>query len=377
MESNEVQQEVQDYIKLDYSLKDDPAARVELVNKIIETTPPEKLTKKYLEKLADYIILAKTVEQRKDETPVITKNRQVILNKRETSLEGFAVKFNSNSDSNLQEEDIIYNLAINDKNVFLTPRYKKIDEEDIATIPGLKDLVDGIHMLEEALKTAKGAARKSIKENIIELRKDQYILRSSYKKSVNCMNPTKSIPKLDLYENITIQEDGSLSVDANISLLIPQHVSLILCNYSKFKEESWGKFESDTYYLMLTLEDIIDRALADFPLYYDLLVYKIDGLKNDEIQKELQATFGIQYSVEYISSLWRNKIPKMIAEQAEKDWLEWHYTEEEVGVWKRCSRCGQIKLGHNKFFSKNKTSKDGWYSICKDCRNKKVGKVKE
>ena len=116
------------------------------------------------------------------------------------------------------------------------------------------------------------------------------------------------------------------------------------------------------YYALLALEDLVDRALADYPLYYDLMVYKIDGLKNEEIQQALIETFGVQYSIEYISSLWRNKIPKLIAEQAEKEWLEWHYTEEEVGYWKRCSRCGQIKLGHNKFFSKNKTSKDGWYS---------------
>ena len=50
------------------------------------------------------------------------------------------------------------------------------------------------------------------------------------------------------------------------------------------------------------------------------------------------------------------------------------YTEEEKGQWKRCSRCGEIKLAHNKFFSKNKTSKDGFYSICKKCRNKKTKK---
>jgi hypothetical protein len=48
----------------------------------------------------------------------------------------------------------------------------------------------------------------------------------------------------------------------------------------------------------------------------------------------------------------------------------------EKGKYKRCSRCGQIKLAHNKYFSKNKTSKDGFYSICKVCRNAKTKEKK-
>jgi nitrate/TMAO reductase-like tetraheme cytochrome c subunit len=59
---------------------------------------------------------------------------------------------------------------------------------------------------------------------------------------------------------------------------------------------------------------------------------------------------------------------------AEDEFLNWYYLNEEKGVYKRCSRCGQIKLAHNKYFSKNKTSKDGFYSICKECRNRKKGK---
>ena len=43
------------YIKMDFSLET-PDERNELVKKIIADTPPEKLTKKYIEKLADYII---------------------------------------------------------------------------------------------------------------------------------------------------------------------------------------------------------------------------------------------------------------------------------------------------------------------------------
>jgi hypothetical protein len=85
----------------------------------------------------------------------------------------------------------------------------------------------------------------------------------------------------------------------------------------------------------------------------------------------LKEKHNIYHTVEYISSLWRNKIPKLIAEQEKENFLLWYYTFEEKGQWKKCSKCGQIKLAHNRFFSKNNTAKDGWYSQCKACRNSK------
>ena len=80
----------------------------------------------------------------------------------------------------------------------------------------------------------------------------------------------------------------------------------------------------------------------------------------------------MKHSIEYISSLWCKKIPKLLSEQAQKDFLEWYFTNKEKGKWKKCTRCGEIKLAHNMFYSRNTSSKDGFYSICKDCRNKKI-----
>ena len=76
-------------------------------------------------------------------------------------------------------------------------------------------------------------------------------------------------------------------------------------------------------------------------------------------------------SPQQISSIWRQRIPKKMARQAEKDYIMWYYTEKEKGHWKRCSKCGQIKLAHPIFFSRNRTASDGLYSICKECRKKK------
>lgn len=363
----EVQEEIAEeedtgYIKMDFSLES-PYERNALVQKIIEQTPPEKLTHKYLEKLADYIIFAMDKQEKKNKK-ILTDNRMVTVNKRETSFEGLAGRLENG-------EDGIYNMIANDKNIIFSPKVS-ITEKDIAEIPGLKELRDEIEKVEARAKAARGKKAFLLKKQAIEMRQDQYVIKNAYRRPIYCMNLIKSFAKLDLNETVSVDEDGNVTSTGLVNLFNDKHVSALLCNYAKIKEDSWSDFNGDAKWLMMDLETVVDNALKDkFPLYYDLVIYKIDGKQNQEIQELLYEKHGIKHSVEYISSLWRNKIPKLIAEQAQNDWLIWHYTQEEKGKWKKCSRCGQVKLAHNRFFSKNKTSKDGFYSICKCCRNKK------
>lgn len=347
---------------LDYKLET-PQERKELVQKIIDNTPPDKLTNRYLEILTDYIIFAMDKEERKQKK-ILTDNHMVTVNKRETSFEGLVGKFENG-------EDGIYNMIANDKNIIFMPKVT-ITPQDIAEIPGLKELRDSIEIVEAEMKKATGRKKYLLKKQLIEMRQDQYVLRSSFRQPIYCMNIVKSFNKVDLDEKVIITEKGEVLSNGLLSLFDPTHVSALLCNYAKLKEDSWGNFFGDSYFLMEDLDSLIDKTLKEkYPLYYDLLIYKIDGRQNAEIQLLLEKNHGIKHSVEYISSLWRKKIPKLLAEQAQEDYLNWHYTMKEKGKWKRCSRCGQIKLAHNRFFSKNKTSKDGFYSICKECRNKK------
>ena len=63
MESNNTQNQDEQYIKLDYELEDS-ADRIALVEQILATAPPEKLTNQYLSKLGDYILKIEKVFQR-------------------------------------------------------------------------------------------------------------------------------------------------------------------------------------------------------------------------------------------------------------------------------------------------------------------------
>mgnify|MGYP003558602654 CR=1 FL=1 len=92
-------------IKLDYSLET-PEERKELVEKILNEV--EDPTPKYLEILADYLILCME-KQEKKERKILTDNRLMTVNKRETSFEGLVSQLENG-------EDGIYNLISENKN---------------------------------------------------------------------------------------------------------------------------------------------------------------------------------------------------------------------------------------------------------------------
>lgn len=358
-------------LKLDYSLET-PEERTKYIEELIKTLPPEQLTPKYLTYFGDYIIFAMDKQERKTKK-ILTDNRLTTINKRETSFEGLVGKLENG-------EDGIYGMLENNKNILLTSK-ATITPKDIAEIPELQNLRKEIENIEKQILTASGRRKFLLKKQLIEMRQEQYVIKDCFKKTMYCGSPGSGGATPDFTgfdDNITVNPDGTLTNTALIDLFNPKHISALLCDYSRLKQDAWGKFNGDMFYLMLDLDHLVEVALKDeFPLYYDLLIYKIDGKTNEEIQDLLYQDYQIKHTVEYISSLWRNKIPKMIAETAVDEYLDWHYTEKERGKWKRCSRCGQLKLAHNRFFSKNNTSKDGFYSICKKCRNAKNKEKKE
>ena len=346
-------------IKLDYSLQT-PEERNELVKKILEENPNP--SEKYLEILTDYLVLCMEKQEKKEKT-ILTENRMATVNKRETSYEGLVSQLENG-------EDGIYNLMDDSKQTIFQPKVT-ITKKDIEEIPELRQVRDAIEIWEEKLKTAQGRDAFTIKKAIIELRKDQYLIKNSYRCPVAITNFTKSQHFIPLNDETHRFDEKGYPIPEGVSLLNPDVCSAILCNYSKLKQDCWDQFSGDTWYLMEAFDVISDKALKDYPLYERIVELKIDGLQNIDIQAAIEKEFGIKHSLEYISSLWRNKIPKLIASAAEDEWLDWYYLNVEKGKYKRCSRCGEIKLAHNKYFSKNKTSKDGFYSICKCCRNSK------
>lgn len=303
-------------------------------------------------------------KQERKERKILTDNRMMTVNKRECSFEGLVSQLENG-------EDGIYNLITDNKNQIFQPKVT-ITKKDLDEIQPLRQLREAINVWEAKLKVTEGKDAFVIKKALIEMRKDQYVIKNAYRRPIVPNKLTRSTHVIMLPdETSSFDDEDGYPIPKGVSLLNPVVCSAILCNYSRLKEDSYDRLEGDLYYLMLDFDEIADKALKEYPLYEKIVECKVDGLQNTQIQEILQMEFGIKHSLEYISSLWRKKIPKLIASQAEDEYLYWYYLNIEKGKYKKCSRCGQIKLAHNKYFSKNKTSKDGFYSICKKCRNSK------
>ena len=115
-------------IKLDYTI-DDPQERLELVNKILESSenPPNE---RYLEILADYLIFCMEKKERLSHK-ITTENRQATIDKRETSWQQLAEKLENGDDG-------IYNISnhTRGKALLLQPKVSitKKDLEEIAEL---------------------------------------------------------------------------------------------------------------------------------------------------------------------------------------------------------------------------------------------------
>ena len=82
--------------KLDYTLKT-AQERKEFVDQLIKELPKQQLNKTYIEVLSDYIVSAMTPEEKKSKM-ILTDNRMVTVNKRETSYQNLVSKFENGED---------------------------------------------------------------------------------------------------------------------------------------------------------------------------------------------------------------------------------------------------------------------------------------
>ena len=299
--------------KLDYTLKT-PEERKALVEKILEENPTPSIG--FLNLMGDYLALCLTKEEKK-EKKILTENRLFTINKHETSYEGLITKFENG-------EDGVYGIVNTNGNLALQKK-QKISAKDIEEHPELKQTLEAIESWKKIADKAEGKDKFLATKALIDFRKEQYSIKSGRRYGHQYAN-VNNTPVPSLTGKEWIDSDGNVQY-SGVSLCNPAVCSAILCNYDTLISDPG----SELYELLQSFDHMREIALADSPLLNEIVKYKIMGLPNVEIQQKLLEKFGTTHSLEYISSLWRKKIPNLIASAAEDEFLMWYYTYQERG----------------------------------------------
>jgi hypothetical protein len=133
----------------------------------------------------------------------------------------------------------------------------------------------------------------------------------------------------------------------------PDHVSALL------KVRTLNDFDSDLFCMTYDLDKYVRLCEFTDTEKEVLLLWRDRDATQDSIAKAI----GIkQQSVNKALHRICNKIMEVYNEEYE----DWYYLNVEKGVYKRCTKCGTVKLVSK--FGKRANSKDGLRSYCNVCR---------
>ena len=262
------------------------------------------------------------------------------------------------------------------------------------------------------------------RHELVELRKQQFTYKDSYAPTLLPSSYELRPPANDSISwdcDVLVAPLGLFNINSDYSQLIfrldfdpAQYTSSELSYISQFYWQKISELnqtpnfldfrrQEDVYQIISMIQELEEsaaRAEADFnfetnsgalldTLYFymefaelsdaqqDILRLKIQGERNQDIAKFINQKYGKNYTTNYISTIFKQKVIKKINEAA-----EYHF--EVIGNlffpenFRKCNFCGRTLLLHSRNFVKKSKSATGFNSKCKRCeKERRDAKKKE
>lgn len=248
------------------------------------------------------------------------------------------------------------------------------------------------------------------RHELVELRREQYILRDSYQETIFCQEATPNYntddPEIDC--DIPILPLGLIGKENAPGLVFREWAELIPANYSEKmleeisnwywrKKEQCGRpglhvldfrelehvyemfqqfYDLDNAAACANVESNLPALLETLNFYIaqaelnevqkDILDLKLKKIKNADIAKQINDKWKKTYTANYISTIFRQRIIPKINEAAayHEKLVSNIFFEEEFKV---CTGCGRTLLRDADNFTRKARSSDGFTSRCKKC----------
>ena len=295
-----------------------------------------------LEMIANYIL---AVDEKDEGINYKIYTSEELFNRacREYNVINSVAKANGGLDMNYGEKIIeafpIFQLPKNFKKV----KDLKIEKKDLEKYPPMKDYTDFYEYLKEESKrlwNTKGLSkedmvrRSKIKKILPEIKKDIIEVKKQLQMPIIWKAPLKDnggadYDELDMFDKNVVKE------------LLQVHKQVDL--------------QDDLSCILVDLDNLINNVEFTKRQYEVLELWR-NGLTIENISKELHVK-------ENTVSITLNRAIDSIIKQYEKEYEEWYYLNIRKGTYKKCSKCGEVKLISQ--FSKNGNRLRG---NCKDCK---------
>lgn len=384
-------------LKLDFSLST-ALERAEYIQTYMD--PTANYTSKELETISNYLLFGKDKDGK---SPVDRKDIQI------------KTKHNSYARKEAESLDALMEKPTFDERSFKpsTTRYKTlkptIDRTKDGDVPGMKELwkiIDEIQYLidvnkgkveDESVRKLTSAELYEYQHYLIELRRQQFILRDSVK-PVICRTKTNVTPVYDDYDTAIAWDDelsdfaiaplGLLTAATEARFTNPRILEEVDYHYNEnakyvldFREplhiyelfEEYDGLETDA---VLDVESTAASIIRTLNFYRErahlskeqerILDLKIRHVSNQTITETIAKEFGATHSANYISTIYKQKICGKIAEAATLSY-DYYLNREIATAWKMCTCCGEYKLRDTREYMRRARASDGLSSICKIC----------
>lgn len=395
-------------VKLDFTLNTSEERR-DFAKKYLEDNKDRDFSSSDLETIANYILYGKD----SDGTSIVDRKEVEIDTKYSSYKKKKPESLDELMESPTFDEHIFSDMTKKNKYKVIKP---KIDREKDKDIPGMQELWDLIDYWQYLLDVAAGKindplARKltplelyKAKHFVIELRREQFYLRDRVKPTVLMYktNIRKSYFEVDSsvpwdFENsdFSIAPLGTITSNSKrfysprdfdgpdytynksskfiLDFRNPDHIYCLLENYGDLDISAYNKPDSTVKLILNTLDFYIELAkLSDSKKV--ILEYKKRKISNETIKEKLKEEFGLTYSANYISTIWKQKICAEISEAARLHY-DYFLNRNNPFAWKKCNQCGAVKLKDTREFMRKSRSSDGLANRCKECD--KRNRVKE
>ena len=294
-----------------------------------------------LEKIADYILYAPDGERinKTTEYNFYTEDefKRKLKREGEVFLDGIVQK--ATSSGKIEEPEVI-DFLIRKGNNYKLSNEQKVYKKDIEKVPELKEYQNAIDQLNKQQKNTKAVFDKKKIGGIKTLIKED-------------MKDVKDMRLGTIYFKQPLPDEGKIDYD-EFDFFNEKHIEGLLSIKPRCD------LQDDLACLTNDIQYLINKCS-----FSDVELDIIDMMRNNYDVSDIGEELDCKYQT--VQSM-INKIIKKIINKYEDVYEDWYYLNISKGKYKKCSKCGEIKIANERHFRKRSDNKgDGFIGVCRKC----------